>query len=173
MQEWSLINPDMTLADEIVAYRQAFLESGESMDGTGGLRRYENPADWIEENERCAKWETVPEGWVPASQFACVRDGRIVGMIQVRHELNDYLREYGGHIGYSVRPDERKKGYASLMLKEVLPYCRAIGLDRVLITCDADNEGSRKTILKNGGEYESTIHESDEGVDIERYWIML
>ena len=173
MESCMLMIPDITLADEICAYRKVFLDGGDSMDGTGSLRWREKAADWLEDNERCAKLETVPENFVPATQFVCDRDGKIEGMIQVRHELNDYLREYGGHIGYSVRPDERKKGYASLMLKEVLPYCRAIGLDRVLITCDAENEGSRNTILKNGGEYESTIHESDEGVDIERYWIML
>ena len=121
------------MAEEIRAYRQAFLDSGDSMDGTGGLRRCENPADWLDENARCMKRETVPEGRVPATQFVYVRksDGRIVGMIQVRHEFNDDLAKYGGHIGYSVRPDERRRGYASRMLQEVLPYCRTLGLDKV------------------------------------------
>ena len=170
-----LIIPDTTLADEICAYRQAFLESGDSMDGTGGLRRYENPADWLDENARCEKRETVPAGWVPATQYVYLReeDRKIVGMIQIRHELNDYLASYAGHIGYSVRPDERRKGYASQMLQDALPHCREIGLRRVMVTCDADNEGSRRTILKNGGVYENTVHEPEENVDIERYWIEL
>lgn len=170
-----LMIPDGTMLDEIRAYRQAFLRSGDSMDGTGGLRRHENPVDWLEENARCARCETVPQGWVPATQYVYVRerDKKIVGMIQVRHEFNDYLAKYAGHIGYSVHPDERRKGYASQMLRDALPYCRALGLDKVMVTCDADNEASRRTILKNGGVYELTIHELDEDVDIQRYWITL
>ena len=173
MESYILMIPDITLADEIRAYRQAFLDSGDSMDGTGSLRRHENPADWLAENERCASWDTVPEGWVPATQFVCVRERKIIGMIQVRHELNDYLAQFGGHIGYSVRPDERRKGYAAQMLHDVLPYCRKIGLERVLITCNADNEGSRRTIMKNGGVYENTVYEPGEECGTQRYWITL
>lgn len=169
-----LVIPDITLADEIRAYRQAFLDCGDSMDGTGSLRRRENPADWIADNIQCSRRETAPRNFVPATQFVYLRDdGKIVGMIQVRHELNAYLAKYAGHIGYSVRPDERRKGYASQMLHDALPYCREIGLDRVLITCNAMNEGSRRTIVKNGGVYDGTVHETNENVDIERYWIAL
>lgn len=175
MEPCALMLPDPTMAEEIRAYRQAFLISGDSMDGTGGLRRCENPADWLDENARCMKRETVPNGWVPATQFAYVRksDRRIVGMIQVRHEFNDYLAKYAGHIGYSVRPDERRKGYAAAMLRGVLPYCRTLGLDRLMITCLTDNEGSRRTITGNGGVYECTVHEPEKNEDLERYWIAL
>lgn len=173
MESYILMIPDITLADEIRAYRKVFLDGGDSMDGTGSLRWREEAADWLEDNERCAKLETVPENFVPATQFVCVRERKIIGMIQVRHELNDYLAQFGGHIGYSVRPDERRKGYASQMLHDVLPYCRKIGLERVLITCNADNEGSRKTILKNGGVYENTVYEPGEECGTQRYWITL
>ena len=170
-----LMIPDIALASEISAYRQAFLTSDDSMDGTGGLRRHENPADWLDENARCEKRETVPEGWVPATQYVYLREGdqKIVGMIQIRHELNAYLADYGGHIGYSVRPDERRKGYAAQMLRQALPLCRKLGLERVLVTCNADNEGSRRTIIKNGGMYEGSVREPGEEVDTERYWIAL
>ena len=100
-------------------------------------------------------------------------DHKIVGMIQVRHCFNDYLEKYGGHIGYSVAPDERRKGYASQMLEMVLPECRKLGIGKVLITCRKGNEGSRKTILKNGGIYESEVYEPDNKVYLERYWIDL
>lgn len=145
------------------------------MDGTGPLRRYEDPLEWIETSNLYKRPETLPEGKVIATQYMFVReeDDKIVGMIQIRHYFNDYLAKFGGHIGYSVAPSERRKGYASLMLKTTLPICRQIGLDRVLITCIKGNEGSKRTILKNGGKYDGTVYEPDEKVELERYWIDL
>ena len=100
-------------------------------------------------------------------------DNKIVGMIQFRHYFNDFLEKYGGHIGYSVRPTERRKGYATRMLAECLKICKSHGLEKVLVTCRQENEGSRRTILANGGVYESTVYcESDE-VYLERYWIQI
>ena len=170
-----LIEPAIEYEGQIRAYRQAFLAGGESMDGTGALRRFDRPEDWIRWSDSYKDPLTVPQGRVPSTQYMLVReeDRKIVGMIQIRHFLNDYLAKYGGHIGYSVAPDERRKGYAALMLKTVLPKCRELGIDHVLITCIRGNEGSRRTILKSGGVYESTVHEPDEGIDLERYWIDL
>ena len=94
-------------------------------------------------------------------------------MITFRHEFNDFTREYGGNIGYSVHPDERQKGYAKRMLKDCLAVCRAFGLDRVLITCLVENEGSRRTILSCGGVYDKTVYCERDNVNLERYWISL
>jgi len=112
---------------------------------------------------------------VPSEQFVFLRerDHKIVGMIQFRHEFNDFLREFGGNIGYSVCPDERRKGYAKRMLTECLKVCRAFGLDRVLVTCLVENEASRKTILSCGGIYDKTVYCERDNVNLERYWIAL
>ena len=167
--------PDETMIPEIRAYREAFLREGGSMDGAGPLRRFPEPVGWLAFNFLCADPATVPSHLVRQTQLVCVRedDGRIVGMIQIRHQFNDFLEKYAGHIGYSVRPDERRKGYASWMLRHALPLCREIGLTRVLISCLTENEGSRRTILRCGGVYESTVHEPQANVDLERYWINL
>ena len=167
--------PTIKDADEIRAYRQEFLDAGDSMDGTGPLRRFDDPADWLREIETYLHPETVPAGKVQATQFLFVRenDHRIVGMLQVRHFFNDYLEKYAGHIGYSVRPSERRKGYATRMLRQGLVFCRTIGLDRVLISCEVDNEASRRTILANGGVYESTVYEPAEKIELQRYLIDL
>ncbi|MBQ8201081.1 MAG: GNAT family N-acetyltransferase [Clostridia bacterium] len=167
-----LVVPDASLTDEINAYRKAMLDAGSSMDGCGSLCRHEADV-WLIVNDLMTREETCPEGWVPATQYAAVRvcDGHIVGMIQLRHRFNDFLREYGGHIGYSVHPDERRKGYAHWMLSQVLPLARARGMERVLVTCDADNEASRRTILSCGGVFDRTAYEPGEQVTLERYWI--
>ena len=96
-----------------------------------------------------------------------------IGEISIRHRLTDDLKRYGGHIGYSIRPSERRKGYAKEILRMTLPYCRKLGLEKVLITCIDGNIGSEKTILANGGVYESTVYEPDEQIYLKRFWITL
>ena len=169
-----LIEPTMEYDREIQAYRREFLETGDSMDGCGPLRHYENTADWLAELEFYKHPQTVPEDKVPATQYLAVReDGRVLGMLQFRHCLNSYTELYAGHIGYSVRPSERRKGCASQMLRDVLPICRARGLNRILVCCRVENEASRRVILKNGGVYAETVTEPRRGVRLERYWITL
>ena len=173
MDEMVLIEVGMDFAAEIMAYRKEMLDTESEMDGCGNLRRCETAKEWVDFNERLKHEETKPEKWVVSTQFAYVRkdDGRIMGMLQVRHYLNDYLREYAGHIGYSVRPSERRKGVATAMLKEALPFCKSIGLERVMIACEPNNPGSRGTILNNGGVYWRTVHMDDENIDLEQYWV--
>ena len=171
-----LIEPTMEYERQIFAYRKEFLDNGDSMDGTGELRRFSNPQEWIEYSNCCKNPLTVPQGKVCATQYIFLReeDQKIVGMIDIRHYFNDYLEKFGGNIGYSVAPSERRKGYATQMLKLALLKCRQLGLDKVLITCIKGNEGSRRTIINNGGEYESTVYDSkEEKAYIERYWINL
>lgn len=176
MDTIKLILPTEEYLDQVWAYRQECFDADSSMDGCGPLRHNESAAQWLTDVRAYADPATVPEGKVQATQFLSVResDGRLVGMIQVRHCFNDYLEQFGGHIGYSVRPDERRKGYAREQLRLALSYCKGtLGLDRVLITCNTSNEGSRRTILSAGGVYENTVHEPDRNVDLERYWITL
>ena len=170
-----LIEPTMEYAKDIEAYRQEFLDIEGSMDGCGSLRRCATAEEWIEKCRLGKDPATVPANLVPATQFIYVReeDGRVVGMLQIRHYFNEYLEKYSGHIGYSVRPSERRKGYATAMLHDALPRCRELGITDVLISCLTDNEGSRRTILHNGGVYESTVHEPELDRDLERYWIHL
>ena len=172
-EEFVLIEPTEEFLPEIARYRADFLASGDSMDGTGSLRRFEDPTEWLEHCRIKNNPATVPEGRVASTQLIYVgkSDGRIVGMLQIRHTLNGYLREVGGHIGYSVRPSDRKKGVASAMLRGALPLCKRLGIDRVLVTCYDDNEASRKVILKNGGICDGTATDPENGKTVERYWI--
>ena len=170
-----LIEPSEEYARQISAYRKEFLDSGDSMDGTGALRRMEDAAEWIRYSKQLKDPATVTQNWVPSTQYMLVReeDNKIVGMIQLRHCFNQYLEEFGGHIGYSVAPSERRKGYCALMLKMLLEKCREMGMDKVLLTCIKGNEGSKRTILINGGVFETTVFEPHGEVWLERYWIHL
>ena len=94
-------------------------------------------------------------------------------MINVRHELSPALREVGGHIGYCVAPAHRRQGVASAMLAAVLPRCRALGIERALVTCDATNQGSRKTIERNGGVLEREAWSERTQTTQRWYWIPL
>jgi len=106
-----------------------------------------------------------PAGFVPATWYWYVDGDTYLGRIQIRHRLTPSLRELGGHIGYGVRPSARRKGYATAMLQDVLPYARELGLDRVLVTCDTTNTASRKVIDAVVGEFE------DERAGKLRYWV--
>lgn len=117
---------------------------------------------------------TVPtEGKVPDSTFFCLDEERgiMVGAVNIRHRLNDYLLNYGGHIGDGIRPSERRKGYATKMIALALEECAKLGIDRVLIVCDGDNVGSAKSIENNGGVLENVVEY--EGDRLRRYWIDL
>lgn len=106
-----------------------------------------------------------PEGYVPASWYWYVDGDSYLGRIQIRHRLTPSLLEFGGHIGYGVRPSARRRGHATAMLRDVLPYARSLGLDRVLVTCDTTNTGSRKVIEAAGGQFE------DERAGKLRFWV--
>lgn len=120
-------------------------------------------AAWLRECER----EAPRPDWVRCT-FLWITDGdEVIGSIAVRHELNAWLLDQGGHIGYSIRPSRRREGHASRALALALDRARELGLDRVLLTCDLDNAASRRTIEANGGVLE------DVRGDKQRWWIEL
>ncbi|MCL2479809.1 MAG: bifunctional GNAT family N-acetyltransferase/class I SAM-dependent methyltransferase [Treponema sp.] len=174
MENVILVKPDMEYAAEIMAYKNEFLVSGDRLNGCAGLEEFDDPEKWIERCRMLENLQTLPPDRVLAEEFMLVTDDKkVLGMINFRHFLNDYLAEYAGHIGYSVRPSRRRSGYAGKMLAMCLDRCRQAGLDKVLLTCMSTNEGSRRTILGAGGVYERTTHKADDNTDMERYWIYL
>lgn len=114
----------------------------------------------------------LPEGYVPATEFWIItEDGEYAGRLHIRHVLNDYLRDFGGHIGYNVRPSLRGKGIGTEALRLGLQEARKLGLQNVLITCDDDNIASKKIIEKNGGVLENKIPNGI--IEKCRYWVKI
>jgi predicted acetyltransferase len=137
-----------------MALKQEFLDAGEPvMNGSALLDQMEFD-EWLANCARNSNPDTVSSDWAVATTYFAVRasDGAVVGMIDVRHSLaTDYLKEYAGHIGYSVRPSLRRRGYATQMLALALEKCRAFGVPVVRLGCYASNEASIRTIEANGG----------------------
>lgn len=176
MAELILIKPSEDYLKEIESYRTEFITDDPNINGSSGLQHYEDVRTWIEQCRLGASRDTLPKPeWVESDQYMLVEMGnkKILGMIAFRHYLNDLLAEYAGHIGYGVRPTERRKGYSKKMLNLCLERCGQYGLQRVLITCDEGNMASRKTILACGGNFERLTRKKVDGKYRERYWLTI
>ncbi len=166
-----LVPPDESWAAVVWDYKAEFETQGDHLDGTADLGTAADFPHWLADLRADAGPDTVRPGRVPADTFLAVRrsDRRLVGMVNIRHTLNNYLFRFGGHIGYSVRPGERRRGYAKEMLALALDKCKGLKLDHILVTCDSENEASARTIRANGGVLENRVPEGEGFTD--RYWI--
>ncbi|GDX24014.1 acetyltransferase [Actinomycetes bacterium] len=126
-------------------------------------------AEYVEALNDESLGRNLKEGRVPATFLMAEREGILIGRASIRHELNDFLFNYGGHIGYGVRPKYRRRGFAIEILRQSLTYLNGLGVSEVLITCDEDNVGSIRVIESQGGILENTME--FEGILKRRYWI--
>lgn len=162
-----LRKPDEGMEKEIIAFNEEWEKSGEKLVPYAARLRGMDFEDWL---KNVKLMEThAPVGFVNSSLYFLLNGDRILGAIDIRHSLNEYLKGVGGHIGYGVRPSERRKGYATLMLSLALPMAKELGLKKMLITCNKGNIASERTIRNNGGVLENELEDGDEIVL--RFWI--
>lgn len=174
MNRLKLVLPNATHKEILMDYKEEFIRNKDSMDGTAGLSIYKTFEEWYEAFNDNLKEETVREGLVPATTYLALDESeKLIGMIDIRHRLNSNLLNFGGHIGYSVRKSERRKGFATKMLKLALEKCTELNINEILITCDKNNIASSKTIIANGGILENEIFDPNDNTMTQRYWIKL
>lgn len=168
-----LIDPHMADDRAIMAFREDYLAAGEGTETLGSLAQCSSTCEWLDRITPFREEATTPPGRVPTRFYLYQReeDSKIVGLVQIRHPLNAYYEKYAGHIGYTICPSERRKGYASQLLQSSLQLCQAMGLGDILVCCAPDNEGSKRTILRCGGIWEATEPETCHGLPISRYRI--
>ena len=164
----SLVRPTLAMKDAVLAYRQAHFDHGEmGIDGSERLGRTPRYEDWLARVTANADPAAVYPGWVLTDTFLAMDDGEIVGIIDLRHELKGDLCDYG-HCGYSVRPDLRRRGYATQMLRLVLDVARAAGMTEVTVTAERSNTASVRTIEKCGGTLLRTFEYDSQPADVYR-----
>lgn len=164
-----LIKPTAEYGESYMKAVQEFEDEGR----TGFWNHDRVPAsaeEYIERTKKDERGEDLPENWVPSTTYWLVDEGEFIGHINIRHELNDNLKQQGGHIGYAVRPSERGKGYGKKLLELGLEKAKnEIGIKNILLTCDTGNTPSLKLIEGTGAKFENEV-EGDNGPK-RRYWL--
>jgi len=171
-----LVFPNISYKEKAIQFANEFYEYNSELNGSGALESYLKEAtyeEWLEKVQADVDIANVIKPRVPALTYFYVReeDGEIIGMINIRLALNEFLRNEGGHIGYCIRPKERRKGYGTMLLQEVLKVYDTLGINEIILTCDKTNIASAGVIRNNGGELETEFYSETFKEEIQKYVI--
>jgi len=168
LEEIRLVKPTSELEKEALEYRQEHFDFGEQViNGSELFDKIASYNEWLAKVTANANAKTVDPDWVLTDTFFAVRvsDHKIVGIADLRYQLNDFLKDFG-NCGYSVRPSERKKGYAAEILRQICLIAKEHGLKQLQLSVERDNTASIKTIEKNGGVYSRSFTFENEEADV-------
>lgn len=168
-----LKKPNIECKERVLSFKKEFIDNKEELRGTAFLETTDVFEDWLEILKQNFDEETVKEGFVPASTYMVLNEEgdkkEIIGMLDVRHRLNEQIEKYSGHISYSIAQKYRNNGYGTEMLRQALEICEVYGITDVLVTCDKNNPAGIRTIEKNNGKFENEVDRGDKIIN--RYWI--
>lgn len=166
----TFVLPDESHYDDVISFYGEFENDGSTCIGYANFHNYD---EWVKEKQNRHTGENLPDGFVRENFYLCYYEDKLVGVFSLKFELTDYLYNYGGHIGYAVRPSMRKRGLGTAILKQGLEISKKFGFKKILAVCDDDNTASEKIIVKNGGVFENKLFDEEENVFVKRYWIKL
>lgn len=172
MEQVTLVYPRMTHKSMAKRYAKECARVEETiLNGAGGYHINIEYETWLKKEKQNHLGIHLDSGFVPATTYFCLADNELVGMLNIRHCLNEFLRQQGGHIGYSVAPSKRNQGYATKMLQQAIMLCKDWDIYPILITCHKENIASRKTIEKCGGILENEYFNEETKETYLRFWI--
>jgi len=173
MEDVELVEVLKKYEKQAMEYRQEYIDYGEKeINGSSGFIKYDSYDEWLEKVTAQKEIKRSTSS-TPATTYFMLRktDNKIIGSIQLRHHLTEELLKDGGNIGYGIRPSERSKGYGVKQLSLVIAEAKALGLDKVMISCNKDNRVSAQIAIRNGGMLSGEGFDYDEGKVTEIYWI--
>lgn len=176
MEKFYFEIPSLERKNEIIEYLDEFVKYGSDINGSGSLDKIYDGYTFEEALDRCLKMEdeeyAKSVGRCQSRTFLLIRenDNKIVGTINVRWNLNEAMLRFGGHIGYGIRPTERRKGYNKINLYLGMLEAKKVGLEKVILDCDVNNLGSDKTLKALGGKLERTEVDPSDGILTNVYW---
>jgi predicted acetyltransferase len=165
-------------------YEASFIEAVEAYQKEDGIDRLDiyqlnlqylkdNFQEYVKKLISESEGKNLPEGYVPQTTLWLIDRDEFIGRVSIRHELTEQLLKVGGHIGYDIRPSKRKMGYGKKILEMALPEAKKLGIEKVLVTCNETNIGSKKIIEENGGVLENIVEMGERKPRKLRYWIKL
>lgn len=173
MDKLILVKPSIDYKNQIQYFIDNYGDLSGGIPGSSRLIEMESIEKWLEWIDLASDKNNDISPYVTASVFLCIRekDNKLIGFIDIRHDLNDYLENYGGHVGYSIAKDERKKGYGKEQLRLAKEEAKKIGMNKLLITCDKDNLGSKKIIESAGGILTKEVLNPNNGEVYLHHWL--
>lgn len=164
------ILPTINNKKDVLDFYLEFENNNETCIGYADHNDYDK---WLSQMENRKNNINLPKGYVKENFYLCYERNKLVGVFSLKFELTDYLFNYGGHIGYAVRPSLRNQGFATIILKEGLKIAKQYEFNKLLLVVDDDNLPSIKVVLKNNGIYENSLYDNEEKANVNRYWINL
>jgi len=176
LEKFYFERPSIERKNEIIEYLDEFVKYGSDINGSGSLDKIYDGYTFEQALDRCLKMEdeeyAKSVGRCQGKTFLLIResDNKIVGTINVRWNLSEEMLQFGGHIGYGIRPTERRKGYNKINLYLGMIEAKKVGLEKVMLDCDVNNLGSDKTLKALGGKLERTEIDPSDGILNNVYW---